>query len=802
MNQFFQKLLAGVLRPALHAMGRRRIRPDSGDFQVPGLQHPVEIRRDAQGVPYIYAQNQADLYYAQGSVHAQDRLWQMELNRRIAKGTLSEVFGKAALDTDRMARTFGFARSARADEALLSPDLRAYLLAYCAGVNAALAQMGKRLPIEFLLTGHQPSPWELQDVLAFSRLTTFQLSYGWGHELTRTRLYKALGPELAQELDLRYRSTHPITVPEGVSFNVRDAEGLLSAIRGPYLRPALGSNAWAVSGERTDTGKPYLCSDPHLAMSQPSIWYQVYLEAPDCRIQGVSIPGIPLVLIGHNAHIGWGITLSFSDIQDVFIEEFESPGAARYRFGEGWREAQVVEERIPIKGQAEPFIERVRITHHGPVISDVLDLPADVGAKQLSLASPAFQPGKIMEGWYGLDMAQSWDDFVDATRHIEAPGLNIVYADVTGNIGYRMTGKTPVRAQGQGQFPQPGWTAAHEWIGTVPFEEMPSTLNPPCGWVVSANHKAVPDDFPHFMGNIWMNGYRADRVGQLLASKAKWSRDDFSAIHMDVRSAPGLALQAHFRGLVVPAGPLAARQKATLDAFLSWDGQLSRETVGGTIYQVLRGTLVKLVVAAGTDDTAAFPWLVGKGMEPVLLKVSEFQGKDTEALLDMLDNPASQLVARAGGKPALLQAALAASSAWLHQELGTDPAQWRWGRIHRMIFPHALSIKPPLDRIFNLGPYPVPGDTDTVCQTAIMPAHPYEAHHVSPSYRQILDFADFGRSLWVCPPGQSGQLGSKHWGDQVDAWLHGRYFPMLWHRAQVEAATPAVTWLRPSHTSP
>ena len=797
MNPFFQKAIAGVLRPVLRAIGKRRLRPDSGDFQVPGLQHPVEIRRDAQGVPYIYAQNQRDLFYAQGFVHAQDRLWQMELNRRIAQGTLSAVFGKDALDTDRMSRTFGFARTARADEALLSPTLRTYLLAYCDGVNAALARMGKRLPIEFLLTGHRPAPWELLDVLAFARLTTFQLSYGWGHELARARLYKALGPELAQELDMRYRDSHPTTLPDGLAFNVRDAEGLLSAIRGPYLRPTLGSNAWALSGTRTDTGKPYLCSDPHLAMSQPSIWYQVYLEAPDFRVQGVSIPGIPLVLIGHNAQIGWGITLSFSDIQDVFVEQFESPGSARYRMGEHWRAATVVEERIAIKGQAEPHVERVRITHHGPVISGALDLPHDYSPQQLSLASPAFQAGRIMEGWHSLDNARSWDDFVDATRHIESPGLNIVYADTSGNIGYRMTGKTPVRAKGQGQFPAPGWTGEYEWTGSVPFEEMPCTLNPACGWVVSANHKAVPDDFPHFMGNIWMNGYRADRVGQLLTSKAIWSRDDFSAIHMDVRSAPGLTLQRHFQGLAVPSGPAAAHEKATLDAFLGWDGQLSRETVGGTVYQVLRGTLVAELIAAGTDDTEAYPWLVGQGMEPVLLKVSEFQGKDTEALLDLLDNPESKLLARAGGKAALLQAALRKGSAWLHQHLGADAAQWHWGKIHQMVFPHALSLKKPLDRIFNLGPYPVPGDTDTVCQTAIMPAQPYAAHHVSPSYRQILDFADFGRSLWVCPPGQSGQLGSPHWGDQVDAWLHGRYFPMLWHRAQVEAATPLITWLRP-----
>ena len=799
MGDFLNSLMGSLLRPVLRGMGKGRVRKGSGDVVVEGAKGPIEVRRDAQGVPYVYAGSNVDAFFGQGYVHCQDRLWQMEVNRRLSQGRLGEVFGRAALNTDRMARTFGFARIAEEDMKLLDGEMQDYLQAYCDGVNACLKGMGKRLPIEFKLAGFAPAPWTPLDVLAFTRLMTFQLSYGWGHELARARLYGALGPELAKELDVRYNPAHPVVLPDGLTFQALDAEGVLGAIKGPFLHELGGSNAWAVSGSRTDTGKPYLCSDPHLALLLPSIWYQIYLEGgDDLRVQGVSIPGMPLVMIGHNRHIGWGVTLAFSDIQDLYVEQFKDGGSDEYLYGDEWHGAKVVEEEIRLKGEKGAVVERVRITRHGPVISDALALPYQGAVThKLSLCSPALRSSTITLGWYGLDRAKGWDDFVEAQRHVSAPGLNIVYADVHGNIGYRMTGETPIRAKGMGEFPQPGWTGEYEWVGTVPFEEMPCTLNPVKGVVVSCNNKVVPDDFPHFMGNIWMNGYRAARVEHLLAQKEVWSLWDFPAIHMDIYCAPGVVFAGHFRGVVLPEGARGQRLGGAVKLLLEWDGYLDSSSVAGTLYQVCRRMTVKRLFEAASKDKAAYPWVIGKGMEPLVLKVSEFQGKDTEAMLELLGQPESQLLKLAGGKDVLLVGALEETLGWLEQHYGADMRGWEWGRLHQVVFPHAMGIKKPLDKVFNIGPIPAFGDTDTVCQTSMQPELPYMANLACPSYRQILDFADFNRSVWVMPPGQSGQLGSGNYGDQVGAWMEGRYFPMLWERGQVEKGTVEVMWLRP-----
>ena len=379
---------------------------------------------------------------------------------------------------------------------------------------------------------------------------------------------------------------------------------------------------------------------------------------------------------------------------------------------------------------------------------------------------------------------------------IDAPNLNIVYADVDGNIGYRMTGKTPIRAKGKGEFPRPGWDGEYDWNGYIPKEHMPSTLNPSNGQVVSANHKAVPDDFPYFLGGIWMNGYRAARIEEMLATQTTWAAADFRAIHMDILCRPGLTYSRHHDALLgKAANPTVDKAMQLLCA---WDGQLGTGSVAGTIYQVSRRKALKVLHKASCEDASALDWIVGRGMDPVLLKVTEFQGKDTQALLALLDNPDSKLLANAGGKEAVLLAAMEAAVEWLTRNLGADMAQWQWGRLHTVEFPHPMAVRKPLDLIFNVGPYPIYGDTDTVCQTSMIPHLPYKANLALPSYRQIVDLGDFNNSRWIMPPGQSGQIGSTHYGDQVKPWLDGVYFPMAWDRPQVEALTPQVKLLKPT----
>ena len=716
----------------------------------------------------------------------------MEINRRLALGRLSEVFGDAALRTDRLCRSFGFGRMAKKDQTLIDDEMKLMLDAYVKGVNACIKYIGKKLPVEYRLTKFKPEPFEPLHVLAWTRLITLQLSNGWGHELARAHIVEALGEELATELDIRHDDRNAPTLPNGIEFNAFDEEGKLNARNGPFFKDMGGSNAWALDGSRTDTGKPYLCSDPHLAAMMPGIWYQVYIEAPGYRVQGVGIPGMPLVMIGHNSHLSWGITLAFSDIQDLFVEKVRENGA-EYLYKDEWKKSEVYPEKIFVKGQTEPHIENVCVTQNGPLLTEFLD----TGGKALSLNSPALRPSRLTMGWYSLNKAENWDEFLEAMRFIDAPGLNIVYADVKGNIGYWMTGKTPIRGKGLGEQPSLGWTGEYDFKGFIPFEEMPHTLNPARGYVISANNKVVEEDFPHFMGNVWMNGYRAQRIEDMLLQKPKWKRDEFREIHMDVFCKPGLEFAAHFKDL---KGEMSALMRKACTEMTNWDGFLNIETTGGSIYQVTRRELTRLLFekAAGDKGSGKEEWLLGRGVDPVLFKVNEFQGKETVAILQLLARSESKLLDLAGGKPFALLEALRRAVAYLSERFGENVAEWRWGRLHQIDFPHSMAIKKPMDKVFNAGLQPIPGDTDTVYQTSIQPALPYNANLASPSYRQIIDLSDFNRSVWVKPPGQSGQLGADNYTDQIGPWLEGRYFPMPWDRAQVVALTGKILTLKPS----
>jgi penicillin amidase len=335
-----------------------------GTLTLPGLSTPAEVIRDRWGVPHIYAANTHDLFFAQGFVHAQDRLWQMELNRRIATGRLSELFGNLALDTDRTTRTFGFHRLGQADWANADDSMRTVVSAYTEGINAFLQNPSTRMPIEFTLLRHHPEPWIPEDSMAFSRVVTWQLSHAWYGEIIRAWLIEAVGEEHAAELEIHYPEQNPVTLPAGIEFNRLNPDGTLRAARGPFLSRGMGSNAWAISGRRTTTGKPFLCNDMHLTLALPSLWHEVHLIAGEFNVTGASLPGLPTVLVGHNKRIAWGMTLAFTDCEDLFIERFDPQAPHRYEFRGEWLDAEVIPESIRVKGGAKPHTEQVIVTHH------------------------------------------------------------------------------------------------------------------------------------------------------------------------------------------------------------------------------------------------------------------------------------------------------------------------------------------------------------------------------------------------------------------------------------------------------
>jgi len=789
---FLDKLGSLLLKPVIYNMSKARLPKLEGNIKIDGLKAAVEVIRDKWGVPHIYAQSLQDLLMAQGFVHAQDRLFQMEMFRRAARGKLSEMIGKDGIEVDKYARTMSYERIGKGDWEVFEqdPGLRNLIKYYCDGVNAFIQQAGaKKKPVEFALIGFEPAPWEPVDVLSFSRMMVSLLTWGWYDEVIRGKLLSYVGPEAAAELDNTYPKENPVTLPKGIEFNQLDLSDLLRPDKGPYMPNFSGSNAWTVSGTRTITGKPYLCNDPHLSLKNPGIWYENHLHCPELHVTGVSIPALPMCLIGHNEKIGWGITLSFTDIEDIFVETFTDDSCRQYLHNGMVKDTIVHEEVIQVKGEKEPCIFKVFETVHGPVISDIID----EGHHRLSLCSQALKPGKVLEGWFRINQAQNWSEFTEGVSFITAPGLNICYADVDGNIGYYNSGQNPVKTKQTAAVPMPG-TGEHDWKAFVPFKEMPHALNPEQGYIGTCNHKIEPDDYPHFLGDIYMNGYRANRLKELFSKKEKLGPDDFLAMQTDFYCVPGKQFADLFREIAFDS----AEHQQLADKLLAWDGFLHANEIEGTLYKVTKHFVVKRLYEAGIPDKKLVAALMGKGSHDIYDPVSSFLGHNTATLLRVMNNKDSWWLKNAGGKEKVLKDGLKDAVNWLKLKYGTKHGKWLWGRVHAMTFKHTLSVKPALARIFDVGPFPIGGDTDTLWQTFELNWEAFDGEIAGPSYRQIIDFSNFDLSTTVTPGGASGNIASPHYFDQLDDWFKGGNHPMSWSRKQVEANERHKLMLRPT----
>jgi penicillin amidase len=767
-----------MLKPVIKMMSDRRLPKIDGNVYVSGLKEEVKVIRDRWGVPHIYAANGDDALFAQGYVHAQDRLWQMELNRRVARGKLSEFIGKDGLDTDRVCKTMGYERVAKKDWELFGPEEHRIIFSYCAGINAFIKDNKDNLPVEFSLLGIVPEMWEPIDVLSFSRLLIALLSWGWYDEIIRAKIIESVGEEAAAELDNTYTPHHPFTLPEGIEFNMLDLESKFSAMKGPYMPQLSGSNAWTVHGSKTVTGKPFLCNDPHLTLRNPNIWYMVHLHCPEFHVSGVSAPSLPMVLIGHNEKIGWGITLSFTDIEDVYVEKFTDDTCSSYVYKNELLSTEVIDEKIYVKGEADPYIERVLQTIHGPVISDITGYKR----QKLALCSQALKPSKAVYGWFKLNESKSWNDFVDGVKEITAPGLNIVYADVEGNIGYYNSGKVPVKTKETASLPMPGWTGENDWKDFVPFEEMPHALNPKKGYIITCNNKIEPDDYPHFLGDIYMNGYRAKRLEQMFSAKSKFAPGDFTDMQMDFTCLPGLQFGSLYKDLHFEDPEL----QQFANTLISWDGILDAERYEGSIYKVTKLMVVRKLYESAITDRKLIDELLGRGFNSFYGPVNAFLGHNTVTLLRVINNPQSWWLEKAGGKDKLLREGLKNAIQWLKLNYGNKKEKWKWGRLHAIVFSHALGVKKPLDKVFNIGPFPIGGDTDTPHQTCILSAEGYGGELSAPSYRQTIDFSNFDKSTMIMPLGQSGNMASPYYKNQLKDWFEGHSIPMCWSKYQVE----------------
>lgn len=789
---FIQNILGGLMKPTIHFMSQNRLPQYEGRLYADGLQALVTVRRDKWGIPHVHAQNRHDLFLAQGLLHAQERLFQMELNRRTANGQLAALFGEVALDTDRLSRTLGFARVAREIWEALDGGIKGDLTAYTAGINAYLASKPS-MPVEFSLLRHTPDEWTVYDSLAFSRVQAWALSHGWAGSLVRAQLIEALGADLIAEIEPEYASRNPVTLPNGVEFNKLKVDEMMSDPAGVFLGKGSmdgagrGSNGWVISAEKSGTGHAILCNDMHLPVTSPPLWYTMHLKTDDgYHTTGVTLPGLPYVLVGHNERIAWGATLAFTDTEDLFLEKLDK-NQRQYRFQDEWRDLTIIEEAIEIKGN-KTHIEKVKMTHHGPIVSDVLP---DTG-HTLSLSAMALRVDDGFAGFRDLNAAYDWDSFASAAQKIGSPTLNVVYADVDDNIGYWVTGRVPIRAQGDGRTPAPGWTGEYEWIGEVPPAEMPHSLNPERGYIITCNHRIVEDDFPHYLGSGWMNGYRARRLVDLFNEREKISLDDCAEFHFDVHSIPGRELTERLAGIETTDEDALT----SLNILHEWDFEMAPDSCGASVYKLLVHRLAHIILGMGLGKDLAEQSL-GVGPHPLLYSVNEFHGHWPVTLMRLLDDPDTGWLSSVLGREATLIRGLAETTQELRELLGDDPKQWQWGKLHTVTFEHSLGIQIPLDKIFNQGPHPIGGDTDTVMQTAMKPNIPYTNNNFSPSYRQIINMGELEGAQAMHPPGQSGHIASPHYGDLIEPWLTGGYYPLTWSEADVAERTHHTLTLSP-----
>jgi penicillin amidase len=767
---------------------RRTFPQERGTIQVTGLDNQVEVYRDEWGIPTIYAHTAHDLFFAQGYVHAQDRLWQMEFSRRVAPGRLSEVLGDAALENDRYLRTLGMGRAAQAEAERLDPEARAALEAYSAGVNAYLAE-GHPLPLEFTLLGFQPEPWTPADSIGWGKVMAMFLGNNEEAERLRVDLISQVGEERMRQLTPSYPGDAPLIVSQEIDYDTLSTKTLdrAEALRDwlGFAGPDGGSNNWVVSGQRSTTGRPLLANDPHLGIQMPSIWYELGLQcvelSAECSYQavGASFPGTPGVVIGHNPWIAWGVTTLPADVQDLYVEKVNPDNPNQVEYQGQWEEMQVIREEIKVKGQETPEVVEVRLTRHGPIMNDVIDGLSQV----LALRWTALGETPLLPSVLAMDQARNWDEFRAALRTWSIAGQNFVYADVEGNIGYQSTMWVPVRAKGDGSMPVPGWTGEYEWTGYIPYEEMPYAYNPAEGTLMSANNKVVGDDYPYLLTNDWDNGYRARRLTELLTAKQVFSPEDFEAMQADDLVIPAREIVPYLAGLT----SADEQVQGAIDRLSGWDYHCGLDSVGCAVFQaafvnLLRGTFGDELGEDLTDQYISSEWA-----EPVLIGLL---ADPASAWFDDVTTPD-----RTESRDEALLRAVEQATADLTAQLGSKVDGWEWGKLHVAVFDHTMGGVKPLNLIFNKSTQ-ASGCGAAVNATGFSPAEPFEVLSV-PSYRQIVDLAEWAGSRSMHTTGQSGLPFHRHYADMMTSWRDIGYHPMLWTAAEVQAHAQAKLVLEP-----
>jgi penicillin G amidase len=787
-------------------MVRRPFPQTSGSITVPDLHAPVEVVRDQYGIPHIYAENEHDLFFAQGYVEAQDRFWQMEVWRYISQGRLSEITGASTVEADTFIRTMGWNRLGRevlAYHEQETPHLMPILDAYSAGVNAYIEENQNALSINYTILGLVNEPWEIEPwtplhSVNWGIVMANDLSGNWRSELWRVELIKAVGEETADLLTPRYLyDQRPVIAPSAetavstqTSNPTIDWARVNTSLAGSLLAngfigaPAFaGSNNWVVGGQHTASGLPLLANDPHLGIQLPSIWYQVGLHAPGWDVVGFSFAGVPGVIVGHNGRIAWGVTNVGLDSQDLYIIRPNPDDSHQYEYMGEWRDMEIIEETIKVNG-GEDVVIQVRLTHFGPIINDGVVAAQEV-EDLLAFRWTAQDRPRLFQSVLMLNQASNFEEFREALRYWDTPTQNIVYADVEGNIGYQMPGLVPIRRNGDGLLPVPGWTDAYEWAGWVPYEELPMLYNPPQGYIVTANNAVVDEGYPYLISHYWAEGDRAQRIEDMITAvidaggQLDWV--EFGRIHNDSYS----LLADSYLPLLTSLQSDDPQIQAALDQFQGWDRQLQRDTVPAALFEIWRMKLAHhlLLDLLGDEDMVAWAVSVNQTL-----------------LHQIAQQPDHFLWAEAGqSREAVALQAMADTIDWFEENVGGSLDNWTWGRIHTATFastPLGQSGIGPIESLVNRGPFPADGGRSIVNANSWSWNNPAAVTgHVS--MRVIFNLADPDQTWAVGTTGQSGHPGHPNYDDMIPLWLDGGYYRLPFTREGVDETAVDRLTLQP-----
>jgi penicillin G amidase len=752
-----------------------------GDLRLPGLQSEVRVIRDRWGIAHIEAENAHDLFFAQGFVVAQDRLFQLDLWRRTGLGQLSELQGPAALEGDRFARLTLYRGDMDAEWRSYAPDTREIATAFADGINAFIKSTGpKGLPIEFQLLGYEPRPWRAEDVLP--RMSGLVMSGNWQRELSRARLIAEVGVEKARLLaptdPVRHFALDPLLQPD--VFKADIAHAYTVATRAPAFQSSPHeSNNWVAEGSLTASGKPMLAGDPHRTLALPSLRYLVHLKAPGWNVIGSGEPALPGVAIGHNEQIAWAFTIVGTDQADLFVEKTHPDDPRRYLAGDEWLTMETRQERFEVRGKSEPVTQELRFTRHGPVIYQ-----DDKKGIAIALRWAGQEPGGAAY-LASLSVARARDrvSFLKALEAWKVPCLNFVFASVDGDTGWIATAATPVRDGWDGLLPVPGWTGQYRWTGFLPVKEYPQVFQPREGWVGTANHNILPPGYPHTIAYDWSAPFRYDRIRERIESiKAdgrKLTMQDFREIQQDTTSMAARALVALWREV---ESRDALHPMASM--LMDWNGHLAVDSAAAALYSVW---LQELEQSFWKQANAATGGNLDRGSVKSLPVMIEALRSPTAAWFG--DGPVQK-------RDDLYVSTLASAVARLRKTLGDDPSRWTWGALHEAAFKHPLaSMGPVQEKAFNLEPVPRPGDETTPNNTKA-DARFRQVHGAT--YRHIFDLSNWDLGIATSAPGQSGQPGSPHYSDLLPMWANGEYFPLAYSSRRIAEVTAHTLVLKPT----